>query len=386
VAKGASDGSGWRAVAAFLSQFVGVALVVVAMTDVFLRVLYARASTAPVSRRVASGVWAAFRGVAGWFPRHQAVILSLGGPSCIVMQMVVWVGLLLLGFTLIAWPSLGSGIQSERGDTPRDFLTAFYYAGGSMTTIGSGDIRPVAPAFKVLTVIDSLMGMGVITLTVTYVVQLYTALQARNALALTLHHASDGTGNAAVLLARLGAGDDFTRSGSNLASLASQVTAMHEAHHFYPVLIYFRFPGPQYAMPRGALITMDLVALVEAALDPGRHGWLSRSASIRQLHAGGLDVLVKFSGLFLPGGAPDAGTEGGAVTGAWSRRYRAAVEYLRREGIAVNPDPQAGVERYVELRRQWDAHVMALADYLGHPRAEVDPAGTDLPEAARLAR
>jgi hypothetical protein len=58
---------------------------------------------------------------------------------------------------------------------------------------------------------------------------------------------------------------------------------------------------------------------------------------------------------------------------AWRRRYERALERFRAEGIAVNADPQRGADEYVRLRREWDAHVKALARYLVREWKEVAP-------------
>jgi hypothetical protein len=251
-----------------------------------------------------------------------------------------------------------------------------------MTTMGSGDIRPVSKVFKFLSVIDSILGLSIMTLTLTYVIQIYTALQRRNSLTLTLHHASGGSGDAAVLLSGLGGRDDFTHAESQLAGMASETTGVYESHHFYSVLIYFRFSEAYYAMARGTLLVLELVALVEAALDEERHGWLKRSSSVTQLYEGTMHVLTELARVYLPGGPPPVGEQDHAITERWRQRYRAAADHLRHAGISVTGDEARGAERYVEMRRQWDSYVMAFARYMEHPIPEIDPMGVDPSETA----
>lgn len=361
-----------------LLQFAGMALILLSVADVFMTVLYARVGTGPMSHRLASWSWAIVRKIARRLPEQQKdTLLSFFGPGYLVLLTSIWIALLLFGFTLIAWPGLGTGIRSTAGQTPRDFLTAFYYAGGSMTTVGSGDLQPASALFKCLTVVDSILGMLVLTMAVTYIIQIYTALQRRNDLALGLHHASGGTGDAAALLAGLSARDDFTQSGSSLSSLASEVTSVYESHHFYSVLIYFRFREPHYAMARGTLITMEMISLIDSALDENRHGWLKRSSSITQIREGGMHVLTELAGVYLPGKRPEAHCPEGKILDHWRQRYFAALDYLRHAGISVVRDAERGAERYVELRSQWDPFVMAFAGYMEHTLPEIDPIGTN---------
>ena len=51
-----------------------------------------------------------------------------------------------------------------------------------------------------------------------------------------------------------------------LAEAAAEVAAVKEAHHFYPVLFYFRFAEPIYAASRFGLVTLDAVSLIRSAL------------------------------------------------------------------------------------------------------------------------
>src|SRR4051794_24817418 len=126
----------------WLLELIGIALVLLSVTDVFMTVLYARVGTGPISHRLAKGGWAVARRISRRLGRFKDRFLSFFGPVYLVCVMIMWFGLLLLGFTLIAWPNMGRGVQSQAGNTPTDFWSAFYYAGGSMTTMGSGDIRP----------------------------------------------------------------------------------------------------------------------------------------------------------------------------------------------------------------------------------------------------
>src|SRR4051794_2668583 len=92
------------------------------------------------------------------------------------------------------------------------------------------------------------IGMLVMSLTLTYLMQVYTALQRRNVLAMNIHLLSGCTGDAAELLARLGPQGQFSGGYTNLSELGVEMTQAKEAHHFYPVLFYFRFSDPYHSV------------------------------------------------------------------------------------------------------------------------------------------
>lgn len=125
---------------------------------------------------VAKVVWRLFRWLAQGPPKRRDRILSYAGPTIMVTLIGVWVLLLLLGFALIVWPGLGTGIQSEQGITPTDFATALYYAGFSLGTLGTGDLVPQTSPYRLLIVIKSLLGFSVITLVLSYVLSVGSQL------------------------------------------------------------------------------------------------------------------------------------------------------------------------------------------------------------------
>lgn len=129
---------------AWLLQTLGVGLVLVSLTDIFLTVLYARSGVSVLSNRVYQGGWRFFRSAALALPSHKDRLLAYGGPTLLVLTVLFWVLLLLVGFALIVWPALGSAIQASTGETPTNFVAALYYAGFSLTTLGTGDIVPLS--------------------------------------------------------------------------------------------------------------------------------------------------------------------------------------------------------------------------------------------------
>jgi hypothetical protein len=53
--------------------------------------------------------------------------------------------------------------------------------------------------------------------------------------------------------------------------------------------------------------------------------------------------------------------------------FRRAVNRFRDEDIAIARDVQAGKDKYVRLRREWQAHISALTDYLQYEWNDICP-------------
>ena len=365
----------------WLSIILGGLLILFILADVFLTVLYARMGNGIISHRLACWTWYAFRAIARPFPRYKDRILSFCGPTILVLMVCTWIFLLMCGGALVIKPALGSGVQSNQGPTPTHFSTALYLAGDALTTVGASDISPKTPFYRLFYTFLSVIGISVLTLTVTYFLEIYNALQARNTYVVKIHHATNNTGDAAELLAGLGAGGEFQYGYTHLAEMAAEAAELHEVHHFYAVLLYFRFPEPYYALGRGVLVTLDTISLLKSALDDARYGWLKESAAVTQVWRGAMRTVTELSIVFLPQGLPQGEPDPQSIE-RWRRRYAAALKRLRQAGITTIADESAGADVYITLRAQWDRYVHAFAHHMIHPMDQIDPAGERPEEAA----
>jgi hypothetical protein len=235
----------------WVEPIAGALLMALVLADVFLTVLYARAGTEIISSRLARLVWLTLRRLASGSGRSH--LLSFCGPFIVVALLLTWSILLALGAGLIVHPQLGTNITNGNQGTPTDFVTALYVAGSSLSIVGGSSFAPQSAGAKLLFLLNSVIGTSVISLTITYLMQIYGALRSRNSLCLKIHTLSGETGDAAELLAHLFANNQLSAGYNNLSELASEVTAAKEAHHFYPVLFYFRFPEPHYSVSRSWL-------------------------------------------------------------------------------------------------------------------------------------
>jgi hypothetical protein len=237
-----------------VEQITGAVLIVVVLLDIFLTVLCARAGTALFSPAVSHAIWHVFRLVSRPFGRNRGRVLSFCGPVILVTLIFVWAAGLAVGSALIMHPPLGGGIRASEGATPRDFMSALYAAANSLSFVGSSDFKPQSAVFQALYMLNSLIGMSVMSLVLTYVMQIYNALKSRNTLGIAIQTLSDDTGDAAELIAGLGPHGQFDSGFSNLSSLASKTAEVNESHHFYPLLFYFRFAEPDYSVSQKAVI------------------------------------------------------------------------------------------------------------------------------------
>jgi len=316
----------------WLAQVIGMGLVLLAIADIYMTVLYPRGDKGIVSLPLSRGLWQLFRLIARATPKNRNSILSYMGPTLMVVTIVVWILLYLIGFALIYWPALGSEIQMESGETPTDFLAAIYYSGFTFSTLGTGDITPQTNTYRLLMILQALLGFSTLTMTLTYLESVYSQLIQRNVFALNLHQRTARTADAAEMLARFGSSGSFDSSvHQNLTNMTKDLLNILESHHSYPALGYFRMTEVYYALAQMTWVVMDTVTLIRSALNEENYRSLVHSSSVTELEEGGMQFLMELSNSFIPRHPILAS----GAEQMWRERYDHAVQRLETAGIEI---------------------------------------------------
>jgi hypothetical protein len=346
-----------------LGQMIGTLFVLTALADIYLTILHPRAESSLLSLLVARGVWQIFRVAAPNQKKVRDRFLSYCGSTIVVAIITTWVLLLLIGFALIAWPSLGTTIQAEQGETPTDFAAAIYYSGFSLATLGTGDLTPQTAASRLLMVLESILGFSVFTLTLSYVSSIYSNLTSRNTFALSLHHRTANTADSTKLLARLAADNDISTLHQNISEMAQSLVSLLESNNSYPVLLYFRYRQAYYALPRVTYLAIDTATLIKSALDQEQYRSITNSSGAAELWFGGLHLLEELCQTLIPKiWVPSQDAD----ESQWRQHYYRALERLKAEGIKTVSDPEAGADSYIEMRHQWSPYLAKLVKYMNY--------------------
>jgi hypothetical protein len=226
-----------------LSPLVGTALVAVVVLDVTLTVLHI-----DVSGRLGTwwqrSIWRVSVAVIRRRPRARYRVLAAAGPVMIVATYALWIALYVVGFALIYWPFLDRFRSADPIGT-LGFFDALYFSGATGTVLGFGDITPLTPGLKVLSVIEAGVGFALLTGVITFLISLVAGVTQRNALATRLHDESDGTFDGVVLVLRSLSIEGVEALRDRLTSLASELRDLVETMHQFPVLdLYFRSADP----------------------------------------------------------------------------------------------------------------------------------------------
>ncbi len=357
-----------------VEQLAGALLIALVLLDVFFTVLYARIGTGIISARLARATWWMLRTLAQRVPSRRGKVLSFAGPLILVMLVLLWGAGLTLGSALVLHPHLGSRIQASSGPTSTDFTSALFAGGSSISIVGAGNFEPRSGNFKMFYLFNSLVGMSVMSLTLAYLMQIYSALLSRNSQTLLLDIGTARTGDAAEFVAGIGPQGRFEAGYTSLTSLAENIATLKEVHHFYPVLFYFRFEQPCYSMSRFTNVALDSVSIIKTALDGKQYGWLMESGAVTDIWNSSLLLLTTLERAFIAGGLPERASPDAQTRSQWRNRFLNAAARLQAAGIALTADLDSAAERYISLRSEWSPHIRNLAPSMLYSLQDIDPA------------
>lgn len=239
-------------------SLAGIALVMLAMTDIFVTALTLRGA-GPVTGRLTAWLWRAARWVLARPTPRPA--LSLAGPAIAAATVGNWLLMLWVGWTLVFLGGEGN-VVLDSDDSPADAWTKAYFAGYTLSTLGLGDVRPAGTVWQFATALASVNGFLAVSMAATYLIPVVTAAARQRQLAIYVHGLGDTP--AGIILAGWN-GKDLSALDAHLAALAPMVIDAGQQHLVYPVLYCF------HGVSETTSFSVRLTALDEALLVL-RHG------------------------------------------------------------------------------------------------------------------
>lgn len=207
----------------------GLAVIVVVVRDIF-HTLWHPSGRGNLSRATSRAVW----WLSGRVGRRTQV---LAGPFAMAAVVAAWTVLVVLGWALVYGPHLPEGFAYSTGLEPARRggpLDAVYLSLVTTATLGFGDIVPRADWLRLATPLQAVVGFGLLTAAVSWVLQIYPALTRRRVLALRLTMLDRA--DAARSIAGLQAGT----ASAMLEGLASEIVRIRVDLTQYAATYYFR--------------------------------------------------------------------------------------------------------------------------------------------------
>ncbi|HEX4439933.1 MAG TPA: potassium channel family protein [Thermoanaerobaculia bacterium] len=248
----------------------GVLLGVAVLFDVFETMVLSRR----VSRRVRITTlfyritWPAWRALARRFPdgNRRENFLTIYGPASLLLLIVCWAFGLLVAFALLH-VGLDPTLVSHDGE--RGFWVAMYMSGTTLFTLGLGDVASHAVPGRVLTVLECGVGLGLVTLVISYLPALSEAFSARE-VSISLLDARAGSPPTAGELLRRQHCDPSDESLDRLLREWERWSAeLLESHVSFPVLAFYRSQHDNQSWVASMTAVLDVCAFVRAAAPAG---------------------------------------------------------------------------------------------------------------------
>lgn len=270
------------------SLALGLGLVGLVLYDIGYSTLSARGA-GPLLRGAALPTWYLIRRLA--LPTRHS-LLGFAGPAVVVTGFTAWMVVMWAGWSLVFLGG-SDAVLAAQTRVPADWVERIYYAGFSMTTLGAGDYVASGAFWQILTVLAALSGFSAVTLTVTFLLSLLSAVAEKRAVADLLWSlgasphgliTEQGTNGGTQQL--LEYGPTLTQA---LASLAQKYTA-------YPLLQYYHATEPRVAL------SLRVAALSEALLflESGALASSNSAATVRPLRRSLDSLLTTLDQVYLP--------------------------------------------------------------------------------------
>src|SRR3982751_6479784 len=82
--------------------------------------------------------------------------------------------------------NLGSGV-----DPSHPFVDSFYMSMATLSTVGFGDVAPATIALRLITPLEALLGFGLLTASISWLLSIYPVLSRRRSLAYEINLLTD---------------------------------------------------------------------------------------------------------------------------------------------------------------------------------------------------
>lgn len=160
----------------WLITAAGGGVVLTILVDIF-HTLTNPGRQGPLSQLVHTTVWRLSRRSAWSGPLSMLGVIGIWGASAV------------LGWALVYWPHMPGGFTFPAGSSAAQspaFLDAVYVSLVTISTLGFGDVFPASDWLRIVNPLEAVFGFALLTVAVSWVLQVYPALSRRRALALRL--------------------------------------------------------------------------------------------------------------------------------------------------------------------------------------------------------
>jgi hypothetical protein len=284
--------------------------------------------------------------------RRKDTFLSFYGPLSLILLLTIWALGIIIGFALITWSS-GSAIRTPDGIT--GFSEDLYLSGTTFFTLGLGDVSPIDPLAKVITVIEPGIGLGLLALVIGYLPALNQSFSRRESKISLLDARAGSPPTAVEMLRRQCRNNMQDVLLQHLTEWERWAAELLEGHLSYPVLAYFRSQHDNQSWLSALTMILDTCSLTIAGIEEAacaRQAQLTfaiaRHAVVDLSLILGISPVKKLKTRLTPG------------------QFPVARELLVSTGIRMR-ESDVAEKQLTELRAMYEPYVYSMSLYLRLP-------------------
>jgi hypothetical protein len=161
------------------------------------------------------------------------------------LSLAVWAAVLILGFALIYLPWMDSFLIPD-GHLRGPLFEAIYYSAMIATSVGNGDLVANLQTLRMVSVFESVSGLALVSVTVSYLINIYGHQGEADTIALSIQNLLDGRQDHLLALKEPVEVDSVARQ---VESISEKLGRMLQAYEQYPILHYFRPHDPRESLP-----------------------------------------------------------------------------------------------------------------------------------------
>ncbi len=303
-----------------------------------------------LTRNVFRTTWLAFRFLAKFTRRYEQEdrILALFAPMALLMLPIVWVWLVITGYTAMFW---AWDVQP--------WLAAFHASGSSLLTLGFFPVDTLPTI--ILAFSEAVLGLGLVALLIAYLPTIYSAFSRREAIVTLLEAYAGMPPSPIEMIARSHRVNMLDRLASQWINWENWFADIEESHTTFVALVFFRSPQSWRSWITTAGVILDAAALMLSTVDTPRDPQAALC-----LRAGYL-ALRRIADFFnIAYDSNPAPTDSITIS---RLEFNAAYEELVAAGVPVVADRDQAWQDYAGWRVNYDTVLIVLAGMTRAPYA-----------------
>jgi hypothetical protein len=353
---------------------LGLSILALVVYDVYATILHARARSGPIGETLNRTLWRIARFIAFKLSRvRRHRLLNVIGPLLQPLLIIIFILMLALGFAFIYYPRMPANftVQGDAANSP--FMAALYFSGTTLTTVGYGDIAPHTTGMRLTALFEAASGFALISLAITYLITVYSALERKRAVAISFYHQAEEGANVAAFITHHFVVGRFYSLEITLRMATRDLQELLESHVEHPVIHYFHPVEVYKSLPRVLFLALETCAVIRSCLDDEEYAQMCNHPEVRTLEASSRHVLRELlASLELERRAAQRKDETQfEESRRWRHRFEQTLRLLKQAGIKTRPDEAAAWEFYRARREEWEAQLHRFSNYLGYDWDEI---------------